>query len=59
MSATPRFSYSGDSLIVDPLGEVLADAEPGVEAVLIADVELERVAAVRAEFPFLQDRRGR
>jgi predicted amidohydrolase len=55
----PRFSYSGDSLIVDPLGEVLADAEPGVEAVLIADVEPERVAVVRAEFPFLQDRRGR
>ncbi len=55
----PRFSYSGDSLIVDPLGEVIADAEPGVEAVLVADVEPERVAAVRAEFPFLQDRRGR
>ena len=55
----PRFSYSGDSLIIDPLGEILADAEPGVEAVLVADVEPERVAAVRAEFPFLQDRRER
>jgi len=55
----PRFSYSGDSLIVDPLGEVLADAEPGEEAVLLADVDPSRVAEVRAEFPFLQDRRGR
>lgn len=48
--------YSGDSAVVDPLGEVLATAS-GTETVLFADVTAERVAEVRAAFPFLQDRR--
>ncbi len=54
----PRFSYTGDSAVIDPLGEVLAEAAPGEEVVLVADVDPARVASVREEFPFLQDRRG-
>ena len=42
-------TYAGDSAIVDPMGEVLAS---GTEALLVADVDPARVAAV-AEFPFL------
>jgi predicted amidohydrolase len=48
--------YVGDSRIVDPLGEVLAEATGG-EAVLIADVDPARVIEVRKKFPFLADRR--
>jgi predicted amidohydrolase len=51
-----RLDYAGDSVVVDPLGEVLVDAG-GAEGVALADVDPSRVAAVRAEFPFLQDRR--
>jgi predicted amidohydrolase len=48
--------YAGDSCIVDPLGEVLASAA-GVETVLVADIDPAVVAATRAKFPFLADRR--
>jgi predicted amidohydrolase len=48
--------YSGDSRIIDPLGEVLASAAQ-TESILLADVTAERVAEVRDRFRFLQDRR--
>jgi predicted amidohydrolase len=48
--------YSGDSRIVDPLGELLATASMG-ESMLIADVSAQRVAEVRERYRFLQDRR--
>lgn len=48
--------YSGDSRIVDPLGELLATAAGG-ESILVADVDPAHVAAVRERFPFLRDRR--
>lgn len=47
--------YTGDSRIVSPLGEELAAASVG-ETVLFADVTAERVAQVRRELPFLDDR---
>jgi len=47
--------YSGDSAIVDPLGEVLASGA-GTEALLVAEVDAARVAQVRADLPFLADR---
>jgi len=49
-------SYSGDSAIIDPMGEVLA-AAAGTEALLVADVDAAVVAGTRARFPFLADRR--
>jgi predicted amidohydrolase len=49
--------YAGDSMIVDPLGEVLASAAGG-ESVLVADVDRDVVTSVRARFPFLADRRS-
>jgi predicted amidohydrolase len=52
-----RLHYVGDSMIIDPLGEVLAQGGEH-ETVLTADVDPARVAEVRAEFPFLQDRRS-
>ena len=48
--------YSGDSAIIDPLGEVLATGA-GAETVLFADIDTEHVASIRDHFRFLQDRR--
>jgi len=53
-----RLEYAGDSMIVDPFGEVVAQAGD-VETVIIADVDPKRVQTVRSEYPFLQDRRSR
>lgn len=46
----------GHSLVIDPWGEVLAGTGDG-EEVLWADLDPDRVAEVRDEFPVLEDRR--
>jgi deaminated glutathione amidase len=51
-----RTSY-GHSLIIDPWGEVLAELEDG-DGVIIADIDPERVASVRAQLPSLTHRRA-
>jgi predicted amidohydrolase len=48
--------YAGDSVIVDPCGVILAEAA-GAETVLVVDVDPAVVGRVRAEYPFLADRR--
>lgn len=48
--------YSGDSAIIDPLGEVLASGA-GSETVLFADIDPEHVGGTRSHFRFMQDRR--
>ncbi len=50
-----RLDYSGDTRIIDPLGEAI-EAPSGEEAVIFADVDAGVVSSVRAEFPFMQDR---
>lgn len=50
--------YAGDSRIVDPRGEVVAEAARQ-EALLVADLDPQAVADVRRELPFLRDRRQR
>jgi predicted amidohydrolase len=49
-------SYVGDSMIIDPMGEVLASGAGG-EATLICDVDPAMVRETRDRFRFLQDRR--
>jgi predicted amidohydrolase len=49
-------TYVGDSVILDPLGEAIASAGEG-ESAIAADVDPDRVAAVREKYPFLRDRR--
>ena len=46
----------GHSMVVDPWGEVLAEAGDG-EEVLVVDLDDELVARTRASFPVLADRR--
>ena len=49
-------TYSGDSRIFDPLGEMLAGGAR-TETILLADVDAAEVAKVRDRFRFLPDRR--
>ena len=51
-----RLTYVGDSAVVSPMGDPLACAAE-VETTLLVDVDTSRVAAVRAQFPFMGDRR--
>ncbi len=48
--------YTGDSVVIDPLGEVLVEAA-GAETVLHATIDTDHVASTRDHFRFLQDRR--
>jgi len=48
--------YTGDSVILDPLGRPLAEASLA-ETVLVADADPGEVKRIRDRFPFLVDRR--
>ena len=48
--------YSGDSAIIDPLGERIATGSR-TEALLVAEIDAQVVSDVRTRFPFLRDRR--
>lgn len=48
--------YVGDSMIIDPLGVVLARGD-NTESILLADIHKDRVTETRQRFPFLRDRR--
>ncbi len=49
-------SYSGDSMIIDPLGNVISYAEPHKEQVLLCDIPAD-TDKFRAEFPALASRK--
>ncbi len=53
---TGQLDHSGDSTVIDPLGEVLVSAA-GTETTIFADIDTDIVAATRSHFRFLQDRR--
>ena len=52
----PKLAYPGRSVVVDPLGDLVADAGEG-ENCLGVEIDLERVAAWRRDFPALRDMR--
>lgn len=53
----PNVTYCGDSMIIDPFGEVIADTgDSAGSTVISADVTPERVTQIREQFPFLADR---
>jgi N-carbamoylputrescine amidase len=53
----PGFAFWGGSHVVDPLGEIVAEAPRRDESLLFADVALERVAARRRDVPLLAEPR--
>ncbi len=52
-----ELTFFGKSMIINPKGELIAQASEDQEEVLVADVDLAMVTAVRKEWPFLRDRR--
>lgn len=48
--------YSGDSLIIDPLGKIIADGASS-EQLVSADIKLEEVRRFRDHFPIKKDRK--
>lgn len=47
--------YAGGSVVVDPMGEVVADAGDG-EEIVMAEIDPANVGEIRAALPFLLDR---
>ncbi|MGH3663084.1 MAG: carbon-nitrogen hydrolase family protein [Micromonosporaceae bacterium] len=52
----PKRTCYGRSMIIDPWGTVLAQA-PDVTGVTVADIDMDRLATIRAELPSLANRR--
>lgn len=50
-------TFFGKCMVINPKGELIAQASEDQEEVLVADVDLSVVTKVRKEWPFLQDRR--
>jgi len=50
-------TFSGESFVCDPSGEVIARAGNGTDEVLYCDIELEAIREAPAEQLFMQDRR--
>ncbi len=51
-----RLDYSGDSLIVDPMGRIVGDGAGGSEMALTATLDAAVVSETRSRYPFLNDR---
>src|SRR5262249_25473257 len=49
--------FGGRSLIVDPLGEIVAAASDEADDTIVAELSRERVYAARRRWPMLRDRR--
>jgi len=49
-----RLHYAGDSALIDPWGEALAEGDDA-DRVLVGDVDSAKVADARARFPVLED----
>ena len=56
---TPQsgLEFWGHSFVCDPFGQVLAEASPDEEEILIVECDPNRVEEVRRNWPFLRDRR--
>lgn len=57
IGSDPQLHYSGRSLVVNPMGEIVADAGDR-ECVIGAEVDLESLEAYRKDKPFLGDIRS-
>jgi N-carbamoylputrescine amidase len=49
--------FWGHSFVADPFGQVLAEASPDKEEILVVECDTSRIEDVRRNWPFLRDRR--
>jgi predicted amidohydrolase len=52
-----KLDYAGDTAVIGPFGEEMAEADGPTETTLVADLDPAVVAATRTTYPFLADRR--
>jgi len=49
--------YTGDSALLDPMGDLVEGSEPSRPGIVLADVSGDEVARIRSRFGFLNDRK--
>jgi len=54
---SPGIEFWGSAFVADPFGVVVAEASIDGEEILLAEVDPQRIEAVRRNWPFLRDRR--
>ncbi len=52
-----ELEFWGNSFVSDPFGQVMAEASPLDETILLADCDRSRIEFYRSHWPFLRDRR--
>ena len=52
-----KIQFWGNSLIIDPSGNIVARAKSEKEEILVCDINLSKIENVRNHWPFLRDRR--
>jgi N-carbamoylputrescine amidase len=52
-----RIEFWGNSVVIDPYGNILAQADPGEDNVMVTECDLQLIDAARTHWPFLRDRR--
>ena len=57
VGAGPEDVFSGHSMVIDPLGNVVLQAKEHEEGIFTADINLEEVDRVRGQIPVFEDRR--
>ena len=53
----PGALYMGNSLIIDPEGEIIARGSEQEEQIVLSDLDLELLSAQRAKWHYYEDRR--
>ena len=57
VGAGPNDIFSGHSMVIDPLGNVVLQSKEHEEGIFTADINLEEVDKVRGQIPVFEDRR--
>ncbi|MCX6111917.1 MAG: hypothetical protein NTY22_01350, partial [Proteobacteria bacterium] len=55
IGADPKLVYSGDSMVVDPMGNEALNCQDK-EGLFMTEINVEEVSRTRTSFPFLKDR---
>lgn len=53
----PGIKFWGSSFLADPQGVIIAEAPSDREAVIVAEIDLEKIEYIRRNWPFFRDRR--
>lgn len=52
-----NIAYTGNSMVIDPLGKIIASSEDNVEDIIVADIDKNLVNTIRSSFNVKADRR--